>query len=303
MQVDWLKSIAQWTIGKTLYLSVPFTWLLPQAKSIAEQHDGLVAAGGPAVQLMPEYLKGTVKTINPPAPVEPLLFHHPLATYSSRGCVNCCPFCGVPALEGDFVQLPEWRLAPIICDNNLLASTRSHFNKVIDRLKLLPDATLKIQPVDFNQGLEAKLLKPHHARRIAELKKVKVRFAFDHINHESKLAAAIDLCRKHGLNDFGVYVLIGFNDSPEDALYRLEKVRSWGISPNPMRYQPLDSLAKNSYVAEGWTETLLRAVMRYYSRLVWLGHVSFEEYCAAKSIGLSGPTINNHTEVIPHAHH
>ena len=288
MKVDWLKSIARWTIGKTLYLSVPFTWLLPQAATLAEQHDGPVAAGGPAVQLLPDFLKGTVKTINPPAPLEPLLFHNPLATFSSRGCVNACGFCAVPRLEGDFIQLPEWRLAPIICDNNLLAATRSHFNKVIDRLKLLPKATLKIQPVDFNQGLEARLLKPHHARRIAELSAVKIRFAFDHVNHESKVAGAIELCQKHGLKDFGVYVLIGFNDSPEDAFFRLEKVRSWGISPNPMRYQPLDSLIKNQYIAPGWTEKLLRAFMRYYSRLIWLGHVSFEEYCAAKEISRLG---------------
>ena len=220
MKIDWLKSIAQWTIGPTLYLSVPFTWLLPQVRALAEKHDGPVAAGGPAVQLMPDYLKGTVKTLNPSVPIEPLLFHHPLATFSSRGCPNECLFCGVKKLEGSFVQLKEWRLAPILCDNNLLAATRAHFNRVIERLKCLPDATLRIQPVDFNQGLEAGLLKPHHARRMAELKAVKVRFAFDHINKESAVADAIRLCRKHGLKNFGVYVLVGYNDTPDDALYR-----------------------------------------------------------------------------------
>lgn len=285
MRVDWLKSIAQWTIGKTLYLSIPFTWLLPQAKTLAESHDGPVAAGGPAVQLMPDFLKGSVKTINRQCPVEPLLFHNPLATFTTRGCVNSCGFCAVSKLEPDFIQLPEWRLAPIVCDNNLLAATRAHFNRVIERLKLLPDSTLKIQPVDFNQGLEARLLKPHHARRLAELKAVKVRFAFDHVNNESAVAEAVNLCRKHGLKDFGIYVLIGYHDTLEDASYRLEKVRSWGINPNPMRYQPLDGLVKNSHVSPAWDEMTLKAVMRYYSRLIWLGHISFKEYCATKSIG------------------
>lgn len=302
-RIDWLKSIARWTIGKTLYLSVPFTWMLPQAVALAREYDGPVIAGGPAVQLRPDVLKGLVKAVNQPCPVEPLLFHNPLATWTSKGCVNSCGFCAVPRLEGDFVQLPEWRLAPILCDNNLLASTRSHFNRVIDRLKLLPKETLRIQSVDFNQGLEARRLKPHHVRRLAELKAVKVRFAFDHVNHESAVAEAVKLCRSQGLKDFGIYVLIGFNDTPEDALYRLEKVRSWGIHPNPMRYQPLDTLAKNAYVSPAWDEEMLKAVVRYYSRLVWLGHISFEEYCAAKSISLNGSNISTPKEVATHAHH
>ena len=286
MKVGWIKNIAQWTIGRTLYLSIPFTWLLPKAETIAKNHDGPVVAGGPAVQLLPDFLKGAVKAVNQPCPIEPLLFHNPLATFTSRGCPNHCGFCAVPRLEGDFSELADWRLAPIVCDNNLLAATKSHFNRVIDRLKMLPEATLKIQPVDFNQGLEARRLKPYHVRRMAELKAVKVRFAFDHVNDEPALTKAIKLCRDQGLKNFGVYVLIGFDDTPDEALYRLEKVRSWGINPNPMRYQPLDSLAKNSYLPVAWDENVLKAVMRYYSRLCWLGHISFEEYCAAKQINL-----------------
>lgn len=284
MRIDWLKGIATWTIGQTLYLSIPFTWLLPKAAAMAQEHDGPVVAGGPAVQLMPDFLKGTVKRLNKPCPIEPLLFHNPLATFTSRGCPNGCGFCAVPKLEGDLVELPDWRLAPIICDNNLLAASRKHFNRVIDRLKMLPEATLKIQPVDFNQGLEADRLKPHHARRLAELKAVKIRFAFDHVNDEKAVADAIKLCRDHSLQNIGVYVLIGFNDSPDEALYRLEKMLKWGIMPNPMRYQPLNSLVKNSFVPAAWDEKFLKAVMRYYSRLCWLGHISFEDYCSSMGI-------------------
>ena len=105
-----------------------------------------------------------------------------------------------------------------------------------------------------------------------------MRFAFDHVNQESKLKAAIDLCRRRTTKDIGIYVLIGFNDTPEDARYRLEKVRSWGIRPNPMRYQPLDAKRKNEYVAPGWTELELARMMRYYSRLRWLEHIPYEDF-------------------------
>lgn len=270
MKDGWAKDIARWEIDKRLYLSVPFTWLLPRARQMAQAHPGPVQAGGPAVQLMPDFLSD-VATVNQPCPVEPLIFHNRFATFTSRGCPNACPFCAVPKLEGDLVELDHWRPAPIICDNNLLATTLRHFDRVVDALKGFPS-------VDFNQGLEARLLTPHHARRLAELKKPKIRFAFDHINDEAEVANAISLCRQHGLRDFGVYVLIGFRDTPEDALYRLETVKGWGVRPNPMRYQPLDCLVKNGYVEPGWTDRQLKDMMRFFSNDIHLGHLKYADY-------------------------
>lgn len=222
------------------------------------------------MQLMPEML-ADVAAVNQPCPVEPLVFHNPFATFTSRGCPNACPFCAVPKLEGNLVELENWRPAPIICDNNLLATSRRHFDRVVDRLKSFPG-------VDFNQGLEARLLTPHHARRLGELKKPKIRFAFDSVNEETEVAEAIALCRRHGLKDFGVYVLIGFQDTPADALYRLENVKEWGVRPNPMRYQPLNSLAKNSYIAPGWTDRQLKDMMRFFSNDIHLGHLKYVDY-------------------------
>lgn len=268
----WIKEIAQWPIGKTLYLSVPFTWLLPKARQLALLHKGPVQAGGPAVQLMPDFL-ADVATVNQPCPVEPLLFHNPLATFTTRGCPNRCGFCAVPRLEGDLVELANWRPAPIICDNNLLAASHKHFGRVIDTLK---DCNFPL--VDFNQGLDAHLLTAYHVRGFAMLKNPIIRFAFDHVNNESAVADAIALCRQHGLKKFGVYVLIGFRDTPEDALYRLEKVREWKVETSPMRYQPLDALAKNSYVAPGWTERKLKDMTRFYFNERFFGGLQFSEY-------------------------
>ncbi len=45
-----------------------------------------------------------------------------------------------------------------------------------------------------------------------------------------------------------------------------------------MRFQPLDALAKNQYLAPGWAEKQMKDTVRYYSRLRWLEHVPFEEY-------------------------
>ena len=271
--MQWPKRIIHWWEGRTLCLSVPFTWLLPEALRIAQGyyiHDCRVRAGGPAVDLMPEYL-ADVAEIGGNCALRPLVKHNPFATFTTRGCPNRCGFCAVPKIEGDFRELDDWEPRPIVCDNNLLASSRRHFDRVVDSLKGL-------DVVDFNQGLDARLFRPHHARRLAELKNPKIRFAFDHLDVETTVKDAVDLARKHGLNNLGCYVLVGFRDTPEEAVYRLETVRSWKIRPNPMRYQPLDELHKNSFVAEGWTDALLKKTMAYYSGLRWFGPIPFESF-------------------------
>jgi hypothetical protein len=158
-----------------------------------------------------------------------------------------------------------------VCDSNLLAASRAHFERVIDSLTGFPET-------DFNQGLDARRFTAWHAGQIARLRSPTVRFSLDHAGMTGRVARAVELSRAAGLRNVRVYVLIGFRDRPEAALARLEAVRGWGIRPNPMRYQPLDAEHKDDYVPEGWTDELLRDVVRYYSKLRWLEHVTFEEY-------------------------
>lgn len=266
---QWRKGIASWRVGKSLYQSIPFTWLLPEAERMAKQHKGRVVAGGPAVKLMGAPWADSIPDL---VPYDTLSFHNPLATFTTRGCPNRCSFCAVPKIEGEFKQLTSWKHAPVICDNNLLASTKYHFERVIDSLIPFPVC-------DFNQGLDARLFTSYHADQLARLKKPHIRFSWDSIKTEGAVTDAVNLCKKYGFRDIGVYVLLGFKDTPEDAKYRLEKVRSWGLFPNPSRFQPLDCLQKNSYVAPGWTETELRKMMKYYYRLGWLDNTcSYDEF-------------------------
>jgi len=267
---QWRKGIAAWKCGGTLYLSVPFTWMLAEAEKLAKAHSGKVVAGGPAVQLC-----GAPWADETPAscPFDVLAMHNPCATFTTRGCPNRCGFCAVPKIEGDFRELPTWKPAPVICDNNLLTASRAHFVRVIESLLPFPAC-------DFNQGLDARQFTSWHAGQIARLKKPMVRFAFDHVAMEGKVKDAIDTARTAGLRDFGVYVLVGFNDTPDDALYRLTKVREWNIRPNPMRFQPLDATEKDAHVAPGWTDYELRRMTRYHSRLRWLEHIPYADFDA-----------------------
>jgi hypothetical protein len=159
----------------------------------------------------------------------------------------------------------------MVCDNNLLAAPKGYFSRVIEALRVFCY-------VDFNQGLEAGRFTDWHAEQLSLLPSVKVRFAWDRLGEERAVATAVARARRAGLRDFGIYVLIGYKDAPDDALYRLETIRQWKIWPNPMRFQPLDAENKDAYVAPGWTDRELRRMMRYWSRQRWLGGVPYADY-------------------------
>lgn len=263
----WNKKFVSWMHGQVLCQSIVFTWHLAEAREQALKHAGPIVAGGPAVKLMGAPWAVVPEREHP----DHVWRHNPDATFTTRGCIRKCAFCVVPKIEGEFYEIENFRPAPIICDNNLLASTRRHFERVIESVRKFPE-------VDFNQGLDARLFKRHHATELAKLQKVKLRFSLDQTRRGGKVKDAIDLARSEGLKDIGVYVLIGFRDKPSDALFRLELVRSWKLRPNPMRYHPLDAKEMRSYVAPGWTEDMLRKVMKYYANLRFFEHVPFKDF-------------------------
>lgn len=272
----WLKShLAHWKEDNTIHISVIFSWDLAKAHRLAtyfRQRGFDVRAGGPAIANDPAALADVARI---GGDVDALPHHNPNATFTSRGCIRKCPYCIVPRIEGDLVELDDWPLRPIVCDNNLTACSKKHFDRVIDRLKA-------IAHIDFNSGLDARLLSTYHAERIAELGLHRVRLSWDHIDHESAVMRAWERLRQAGIpkRRISIYVLIGYDDTPEDAAYRLQVIRDLLDSyPIPMRYQPLDATHKNRYVAPNWTDWQLRAFAKYW----WnrgLSGIPFQDFLA-----------------------
>jgi hypothetical protein len=185
--------------------------------------------------------------------------------FSSRGCIRSCKFCSVPILEGklnsvkysikNFIWPTHTRV--IFFDNNILASPgwRSIFAELED---------MKLR-VDFNQGLDARLITDEVAERLSRLKRERlIRLAYDERKNRKSVQKAIECLRAHGIKgrEILVYVLFNYKDNPEDFFQRVKDILEWGTVAYPMRFEPLDTLEKNKYVAPAWDAKRLDMVQR-----------------------------------------
>jgi len=183
--------------------------------------------------------------------------------FATRGCIRSCTFCGVSRIEGklgfeknsikDLIWPGHTRV--ILFDNNFLASSK--WKKILSEIQELG------LYVDFNQGLDARLITKEVADKISELKIDRfVRISYDTTDVGPSVKKAIDLLESSGINgrNILVYMLYNFTESPQDLFERIKNVLSWGSVAYPMRFQPVYTLKKNSYISPKWDPIRLGAV-------------------------------------------
>ena len=266
---EWTKGIAEWTEGRARFLSVPFTWLMPEANRRAHQQDmfcDITRVGGPAVKNMPDYIEPS-DTVIVGGDVPSLHRHNANASRTSLGCPNKCSFCAVPKIEPVFIEIEDFDVKPILCDNNFLACSETHRERVYNALF---DAGL-VGQVDFNQGLEARLMTDWDASWLAKLK-ASVRFACDSQAEMKYVKAAYAMVRKAKVakHRISCYALVGYRSDPEEAWTRCNELDK-GIGINltmPMWHHALDQLrygiVRDDQIELGWTKQAQRDIMHFF---------------------------------------
>ena len=162
--------------------------------------------------------------------------------YTTRGCVRHCPFCVVPQKEGlvhrvaDLSDFWHGQERVELLDNNLTASPKD-FELTCQQLI---DAKVR---VDFSQGLDLRLITVEQARLLKQVRRYKqVHFAWDNMKEEAEVRAGLDRLRQADfpMSAVMVYVLIGFDSTPEQDLYRVEALRGLGVDPFVMPFVKSD---------------------------------------------------------------
>ncbi len=256
---QWSKGVVEWVEGDTAFLSVVFTWDLPQAYQRALWHraSGLnVRVGGPAVFTQKHYFDG-VATVGGSIP-DAVALHNPMATFASRGCPVGCYFCIVPAMEGKtFTELPDFPVRPVLCDNNLSALAPEYQQHIVDRY-----VAAGVPLLDANSGFEPRTFDEDVYARWRGINRGSWRFAYDDMGDRPHVERVAKMLRHLPSKKKRVYVLIG-NEPMASCMERIRETIAWGCEPHVQPIMKLNTLKKKAWVRYDWRTQGLTDVARW----------------------------------------
>jgi hypothetical protein len=123
--------------------------------------------------------------------------------------------------------------------------------------------------VDFNQGIEGKLLSDKKMKELSKIHIRPLRIAFDYIAKKNIYEASIRTAAKHGITNMSNYMLYNHNDKPEDLYLRMKLnidlcvELEISIYSFPMKYHPISDPAwfrNRNYIGKHWNRKFIRSV-------------------------------------------
>ena len=158
---------------------------------------------------------------------------------TSRGCPRGCPFCIVGKKEGlcshkvaDVSDFWYGQKEIVVLDPNITACKDKK-----DLLQQYVDTKAKI---DFSQGVDIRLINGNDIDSLNKMRLKELHFAWDNpkddLKDKFKVYAKNAKHKFHGF--FGtVYVLVNFDSTMEENLYRVYTLRDLGFDPFVMIYR------------------------------------------------------------------
>jgi len=220
-QVEWNNELMA-SVSDKVYVSCVFT----KNKDKCLEWQGKAEIGGTGYDL----------TIKLPPEIEAVKPRINLG-FATRGCIRKCEFCVVPKkegkirVEGDIYDIWDGNSREIILlDNNILALP-DHFKLICSQIR---KEKLK---VDFNQGLDHRLLTDEICEELKKTRTADLRFAFDDPSYKPTVEKALNMLARHNIKKTMWYVLVGFNTTVEQDLERLNWLFSRDERPYVMRYE------------------------------------------------------------------
>lgn len=192
--------------------------------------------------------------------------------FLTRGCPRGCGFCHVGSKEGrcsyktaDLDEFWKGQKNIVLSDPNILACP-DH----MDLLQQLADSKAK---VEFNQGLDIRMVTDRNIDLLRSIRLQQIHFAFDRWEDkdiiEPKLRAfkeATGYDRSKG--KVMVYILVNYDTTIEQDLYRIQLCRELNFAPYPMIYD------------KEHADPIYRKLQRWCSNYVFWKCPTFDEYKA-----------------------
>lgn len=127
----------------------------------------------------------------------------------------------------------------------------------------------KARYVDFNQGVDARLITPAKMERLAEVPIRPLRIAFDRWSLREVYENAVRLAASYGIRDMSNYLLYNEKEKPVDLYYRMKlnielcEELDVNIYSFPMKYHPIQDpkyFRNRTFIGTYWNRKFIRAV-------------------------------------------
>jgi hypothetical protein len=228
--VEWWNGFCRYD---RVYMSKVFTFT-PDVDTVIDA--GEVIRGGTGYKdygSLPEEIENTA----PDYSIYPAVNY--AVGFLTRGCCRRCPWCIVPVKEGQIRPAAAWEEVKrpdsnriIFMDNNVLASPHG-----LQQIKAMEEQKVW---VDFNQGLDARLVTPETAALLARLRWIRfVRLSCDTTEMLPVIEQAVAYMKEAGISKsrFWAYLLV---QDVEDAKDRAVALKRMGVEPFAQPYRDYD---------------------------------------------------------------
>ena len=216
-KVEWDNELMASVSDKT-YVSCIFT----KNKDLCKQWEGRAEIGGTGYDIkkvLPKEIEEVDLRIN--------------WGFTTRGCIRRCGFCFVPEKEGklhivgDVYSVWDSKSKDIVLMDNNILGVPEHFKKICGQLR-----KEKLR-VDFNQGLDIRLLTDDLVEELKTIRHKEYHFAWD---GKDDLTDKFRWLYSH-LKRCTVYVLCGYNTTYQQELDKFNKLKEIGHNGFCMRYE------------------------------------------------------------------
>ena len=190
--------------------------------------------------------------------------------FLTRGCPRRCGFCHVAKKEGrcsykvaDLSEFWKGQKNIVLCDPNILAC-KDH----MELLKQLRDSKAR---VNFNQGLDIRLVNDCNLELLKQIRLQSIHFAFDRWKDKDIIEPKLRKFVKETGYDRNrgkvmVYILTNFDTTIEQDIYRIQLCRELNVSPYPMIYN------------KEHADPIYRKLQRWCNNFIFWSVPTFEKY-------------------------
>ncbi len=190
--------------------------------------------------------------------------------FLTRGCPRGCAFCHVGTKEGkrsfkaaDLSEFWRGQKKIVLCDPNILACK--------DHMELLQQLAESRAKVNFNQGLDVRLMNERNIEAIKKIKMDKIHLAYDRYEDKSIIEAKLTEFKEitgfdKNKGKVTVYILVNFGTTIQQDIERIQFCRKLKFSPYPMIYD------------REHADPIYRKLQRWCNNFIFWNTPTFEEY-------------------------